>query len=142
MTSTGDSELGTRNSELKEAVIAALRTVKDPEIPVNIYDLGLIYELDVDDDGAVAVTMTLTTPNCPVAEMIPQNVKQAVEAVEGVASAEIKLVWEPPWKPEMMSDDAKLALDYIPGSGVAGFAAKRSMAQVTIGRRPTERDRR
>jgi FeS assembly SUF system protein len=124
---------------LAPSIIAALRTVKDPEIPVNIYDLGLIYALEVDDAGAARITMTLTTPNCPVAEMIPASVQRAVEAVEGVTRAEVTLVWDPPWKPEMMSEDAKLALDFIPGAG-EGFAARRGQAVtgLTINRRPGE----
>jgi FeS assembly SUF system protein len=98
-------------SELRGRVIAALREVYDPELPVNLYDLGLIYELDVDDAGAVAIRMTLTTPNCPVADMMPQQVHDAARAVDGVAAVDVSLVWEPKWTGEMMSEDAKLLLE-------------------------------
>jgi FeS assembly SUF system protein len=100
-------------SDLKDAVIAALRTVRDPEIPVNLYDLGLIYGLDVGDDGAVRVRMMLTTPNCPVADALPGQVRNAVEGIDGVSRAEIELVWDPPWTPAMMSEDAKLHLEMM-----------------------------
>jgi len=94
----------------RDAVVEALRTVYDPEIPVNIYDLGLIYGLDIADDGSVAVEMTLTAPGCPVAGEMPGEVARAVAAVEGVGEATVTLVWEPGWTPERMSEDAKLAL--------------------------------
>ncbi len=94
----------------RETVIEALRTVHDPEIPVNIYDLGLIYETDVGDDGSVSVQMSLTAPGCPVAGEMPGMVARAVAAVEGVGEVEVQLVWEPAWTPERMSEDAKLAL--------------------------------
>jgi FeS assembly SUF system protein len=96
---------------LKGAVIAALRGVYDPEIPVNIYDLGLIYELEVDEaSGKVKVQMTLTAPGCPVAQTFPEVVRQAVEEVSGVEEAEVELVWEPPWSQERMSEAARLEL--------------------------------
>ena len=95
----------------REAVIAALRTVHDPEIPVNIYDLGLVYEVELLSDGAVRIEMSLTAPACPVAGDIPYWVADAVAAVDGVGEVEVRLVWEPPWTPERMSDEAKLALD-------------------------------
>ena len=98
--------------ELYEAVIAALRDIFDPEIPVNIYDLGLIYGVDI-DDGHVAVTMTLTTPHCPVAESMPGEVEMRVGAVPGVGSAEVSLVWDPPWDSSKMSDEAKLELGML-----------------------------
>jgi FeS assembly SUF system protein len=94
-------------------VIAALRDIFDPEIPVNIYDLGLIYGVDVSADGHVAVTMTLTTPHCPVAESMPGEVELRVGAVPGVRDAEVSLVWDPPWDPQKMSDDAKLELGML-----------------------------
>lgn len=95
----------------REAVIDALRTVYDPEIPVNIYDLGLVYDLEVADDGTVKVEMTLTAPACPVAGELPQWVAEAVAGAEGVGEVEVTLVWDPPWTPERMSDDAKMLLD-------------------------------
>lgn len=98
--------------KLYEAVIAALRDIFDPEIPVNIYDLGLIYGVDI-DDGHVVVTMTLTTPHCPVAESMPSEVEMRVMAVPGIATAEVNLVWDPPWDPGKMSDEAKLELGML-----------------------------
>ena len=95
----------------QDSVIDALRTVHDPEIPVNIYDLGLIYDLAIGDDGGVKVEMTLTTPACPVAGMMPQQVADAVATVARVGEIEVKLVWDPPWTMDRMSEDARLALD-------------------------------
>jgi len=102
---------GARVAE-REAVIEALRTVHDPEIPVNIYDLGLIYDLALETDGKVRIGMTLTAPACPVAGEMPQWVAEAVAAVDGVGEVEVDLVWDPPWSPECMSDDAKMLLDW------------------------------
>lgn len=93
------------------AILDALRSVHDPEIPVNIYDLGLIYKLDRADNGNVAIDMTLTAPACPVAGEMPGKVAEAVAAVPGVGEVEVHLVWEPPWTKDRMSEDAKLALD-------------------------------
>ena len=93
-----------------EAVVEALRTVHDPEIPVNIYDLGLIYDMKVEENGDVSVLMTLTAPACPVAGEMPGQVAHAVAAVEGVGEVEVTLTWEPPWGKERMSEDARLAL--------------------------------
>jgi FeS assembly SUF system protein len=93
------------------AVIDAMKTVYDPEIPVNIYDLGLIYRLDLAPNGNVAIDMTLTAPACPVAGEMPGRVAEAVAAVPGVGEVEVHLVWEPPWTKDRMSEDAKLALD-------------------------------
>jgi FeS assembly SUF system protein len=98
--------------ELYESVIAALRQVFDPEIPVNIYDLGLIYGVDI-ADGHCIVTMTLTTPHCPVAETMPGEVELRVMAVPGIASAEVNLVWDPAWDPGKMSDEAKLEMGML-----------------------------
>jgi FeS assembly SUF system protein len=95
----------------RDALIAALRTVHDPEIPVNIYDLGLIYGLDIGGDGTVRIEMTLTAPACPVAGIMPQQIADAVAAVDGVGTVEVRLVWEPPWTRDRMTDEAKLALD-------------------------------
>ena len=95
----------------KDAAIAALRTVFDPEIPVNIYDLGLIYELEIFSNGSVRVEMTLTAPACPVAGEMPVWVADAVAGVDGIGEVEVRLVWEPQWTPDRMTDEAKLALD-------------------------------
>lgn len=96
---------------LEARVIEAIREVYDPEIPVNIYDLGLVYELNLDQAKRSAdITMTLTTPNCPEAEKIPLSVRQAAESVEGIDHATVKLVWSPPWDKSRMSEDAKLLL--------------------------------
>ena len=97
---------------LYEAVLDALKEIYDPEIPVNIYDLGLIYGVEVDEGHAV-VTMTLTTPHCPVAESMPAEVELRVSAVPGIATADVNLVWDPPWDPQKMSDDAKLELGML-----------------------------
>lgn len=98
-------------SGLEKGVVAALRTVFDPEIPVNIYDLGLVYSLDVDEEaGAVQVRMTLTAPACPVAATFPAKVEAAVRAVAGVRDAKVELVWDPPWSKSMMSEAARLDL--------------------------------
>lgn len=99
--------------DLYEAVIQAMREIFDPEIPVNIYDLGLIYGLEITDDGHAVVTMTLTTPHCPVAESMPAEVEMRVGAVPGVGHAEVNLVWDPPWDPQKMSDEAKLELGML-----------------------------
>lgn len=98
--------------DLYDRVLEALRSIYDPEIPVNIYDLGLIYGLEIDGGHAV-VTMTLTTPHCPVAESMPGEVETRVGAVPGVGSAEVNLVWDPPWDPQKMSDEAKLELGML-----------------------------
>jgi FeS assembly SUF system protein len=95
---------------IRDQVIAQLKTVFDPEIPVNIYELGLIYKVDVAADGATQVTMTLTTPMCPAAEELPPEVETKARSVPGVTSVQLDLVWEPPWSPDMMSDAAKLDL--------------------------------
>ena len=99
--------------EFESKIVDALKTVHDPEIPVNIYDLGLIYEIDAHDDGTVNITMTLTNPNCPVADIIPQDVKKAVETVEGVKQVHVTLVFEPEWNKDMMSDAAMLELGLL-----------------------------
>jgi FeS assembly SUF system protein len=105
--------VGEVGGDLYEAVIDALKEIYDPEIPVNIYDLGLIYGVDVADGGHVAVTMTLTTPHCPVAESMPGEVELRVGSVPGVGTAEVNLVWDPPWDPQKMSDEAKLELGML-----------------------------
>jgi len=94
-------------------VVEALREIYDPEIPVNIYDLGLIYGIDVTEDGHIAITMTLTTPHCPVAESMPGEVEMRVGSVQGAGMVEVNLVWDPPWDPHKMSDEAKLELGML-----------------------------
>jgi FeS assembly SUF system protein len=103
---------GEPGGELYEAVIDALKEIYDPEIPVNIYDLGLVYGVEIDAGHAI-VTMTLTTPHCPVAESMPGEVEMRVGAVPGVGSAEVNLIWDPPWDPQKMSDEAKLELGML-----------------------------
>lgn len=98
--------------DLYEAVVNSLKDIFDPEIPVNIYDLGLIYNVEV-DEGHVVVTMTLTTPHCPVAESMPAEVELRVGAVPGVGDAEVNLVWDPPWSPDNMTDEARLELGML-----------------------------
>ena len=96
---------------LTQDIVAALKTVFDPEIPADIYELGLIYKVDIRDDRVVAIEMTLTTPNCPAAEELPTMVENAVASVPGVQSVEINLVWDPAWSPDRMSDEARLVLN-------------------------------
>ena len=95
----------------EDAVIAACATVYDPEIPVNIYELGLIYAIEIEDDGRVRIEMTLTAPGCPSAQELPEQVRGAVLAVPGVAACDVEVVWDPPWTPERMSDEARLAVN-------------------------------
>jgi FeS assembly SUF system protein len=95
----------------QDAVLDAIATIYDPEIPVNIYELGLIYTVDIGDDGAVKVEMTLTAPGCPSAQELPVQVREAVLAVPGVTSAEVETVWDPPWDPSRMTDEARLSLN-------------------------------
>lgn len=111
---TGRTEPGAPlDDALNERVIEALKTVYDPEIPVNIYDLGLIYDLNISPEGVVDLEMTLTAPGCPVAENFPSWVEDAVRSVEGVSDAHVELVWDPPWNPERMSEEAKLELGFM-----------------------------
>lgn len=98
------------HKDLREQVIDALRQIHDPEIPVNIYDLGLIYDLDIDEAGHVAIRMTLTAPGCPVAQTFPGQVARAVEAVQGVSRCSVELTWDPPWTPARASEVARLQL--------------------------------
>jgi FeS assembly SUF system protein len=104
---------GEPGGDVYEGVIDALKEIYDPEIPVNIYELGLIYGVDVTDGGHTVVTMTLTTPHCPVAESMPAEVELRVGAVPGVGDVEVNLVWDPPWDPAKMSDEAKLELGML-----------------------------
>ena len=98
-------------SELKEKIIKEIKKVYDPEIPVNIYELGLIYKIEIDKKNIVNVDMTLTSPNCPVAESLPKEVKDGAMQVEGIEDVDLELVWDPPWNKNMMSDAAKLELN-------------------------------
>ena len=98
-------------SQLTDAIVAALKTVYDPEIPVNIYELGLIYAVEIADDGAVKVEMTLTAPACPSAQELPEQVHNAVMTVQGVTSCDVETVWDPPWDPSRMTEEARLQLN-------------------------------
>ena len=100
-------------SRLRERIVGVLRTVFDPEIPVNVYDLGLVYELAVDTDGGVALSVTLTSPGCPVADMLLKDIHTRVLDVSGVARVRTTLVWDPPWTPDRMSDAARLELGWL-----------------------------
>ena len=100
-----------KNSDFKDEIISLLRTVFDPEIPVNIYDLGLIYDIDLGKNGCVVIKMTLTSPNCPVAESLPVEVEDKVANLPGVMEAKVNLVFDPPWTKEMMSEEARLELN-------------------------------
>lgn len=95
----------------ENAIIDAVSTIYDPEIPVNVYDLGLIYAIDLHDDGKVQVEMTLTAPNCPSAQELPVMVQKAIEKVKGVTEVKVEIVWDPPWDPSRMSDEARLTLN-------------------------------
>ena len=98
-------------SDIKNRVIETVKKIFDPEIPVNIYELGLIYKIEVDEKNKINIDMTLTSPNCPVAESLPKEVKENIMKVEGVADVNLNLVWEPPWDKDKMSDAAKLELN-------------------------------
>ena len=97
--------------ELKEKIIEEIKKIYDPEIPVNIYDLGLIYDIKVENKNTAKVKMTLTSPNCPVAESLPKEVKDGIMQVEGIENVDLKLVWDPPWNQTMMTEAAKLELN-------------------------------
>lgn len=99
--------------QLEQAIVEIIKTVYDPEIPVNIYDLGLIYEINVEEDGAVRIVMTLTSPNCPVAESLPEEVYDKVMTVEGVKSVELNMTFDPPWTKDMLSEEALLELGLL-----------------------------
>jgi FeS assembly SUF system protein len=98
-------------ARMTDDIIAAIKTVYDPEIPADIYELGLIYKVDIEDDRSVKVEMTLTTPNCPSAAELPIMVETAVASVQGVSGAKVDIVWDPPWDPSRMSDEARLVLN-------------------------------
>ena len=99
--------------EIEEKVVAMLRTVYDPEIPVNVYELGLIYKIEVNEKNIVDIDMTLTAPNCPAADFIMEDIRQKVESIEGVTMANVNLVFEPEWNKDMMSEEAKLELGFL-----------------------------
>jgi FeS assembly SUF system protein len=98
---------------LENKVVDMLKTIYDPEIPVDIFELGLIYEVQIDEDKNVAIDMTLTSPNCPVAESLPKEVEDKVSAIEGISKATVKIVFDPPWDKDMMSEEAKLELGFL-----------------------------
>ena len=108
-----DEPTGGAGSDLQAAVVEVLKSVYDPEIPVDIYELGLIYDVDISDDGDATITMTLTTPHCPVAESLPNEVELRVLSVPGIRDAVVNLVWDPPWDPSKMSDEARLELGML-----------------------------
>ena len=97
--------------DLKEKIISEIKKIYDPEIPVNIFELGLIYKIDINEDRKVLIEMTLTSPNCPVAESLPNSVKENILKIDGVESVDLKLVWNPPWTKDKMSEAAKLELN-------------------------------
>lgn len=99
--------------ELESKVLEVIKNIYDPEIPVNIYDLGLIYEIDVDDDHIAHIKMTLTAPNCPVAESLPAEIEAKVRAIEGIKKADVEITFDPPWDKSMISDEAKLELGLL-----------------------------
>ncbi|MBU2650195.1 MAG: SUF system Fe-S cluster assembly protein [Bacteroidetes bacterium] len=99
--------------ELELKIVETLRNVFDPEIPVNIYDLGMIYEIRINDEGHAFILMTLTSPNCPVADSLPQEVKEKINDIPGLTSAEVEITFEPPWSQDMMSEEAKLELGFL-----------------------------
>jgi len=111
--SENDSQAPGPKKSLEFKIVDALQSIFDPEIPVNIYELGLIYDVEIADGGIIRIIMTLTTPHCPVAETMPDLIKQTVESVEGVNSVVVDVVWEPPWDPSMMSEAAQLELGFI-----------------------------
>ena len=98
-------------NDLKEKIISEIKKIYDPEIPVNIYELGLIYKIDIKDENQVKIEMTLTSPNCPVAESLPNSVKENILKINGVKEVDLKLVWDPPWTKDKMSEAAKLELN-------------------------------
>jgi FeS assembly SUF system protein len=123
---------------VREEIVAAIRAIKDPEIPVNIYDLGLIYDIDIDDKCNVKVMMTLTTPNCPVADALPSSVKQKIKELDGTNDVSVELTWEPSWTPAMMSDEAKAAMDMM-GIDAANPVPRTPFTGLSVGQ--TERHR-
>ena len=109
----GEAPVGGPGGDLQAAVVEVLKSIYDPEIPVDIYELGLIYNVEVSEDGDATITMTLTTPHCPVAESLPQEVELRAMSVPGIRDAVVNLVWDPPWDPSKMSDEARLELGML-----------------------------
>ena len=107
-----EATAASETDEIRPRVIEVLKTVYDPEIPVDIYELGLIYEVEIREEATAYIQMTLTSPMCPVAEILPQEVEEKVRSVEGVEDVALDLVWDPPWNPDMMSEAAKLTLNF------------------------------
>ncbi len=107
---TSPLEQSLTEQELRERIIETIRTIYDPEIPINIYDLGLIYDIDVNSSGGVSIKMTLTAPGCPTAVSLPLEVQERVKGVPGVTQATVEVVWDPPWSPDRMSEEARLLL--------------------------------
>lgn len=105
--------MGTDFLQQEAKIIDVIKTIFDPEIPVNVYDLGLIYEIDVDDDGKARIVMTLTSPNCPVAESLPQEVNDKVAAIDGITNVDLNLTFDPPWTKDMLSEEALLELGLL-----------------------------
>lgn len=99
--------------QLEDKIVAMLKTIYDPEIPVDVFELGLIYEVKISETGHVDIDMTLTSPNCPVAESMPNDIKEKVASIEGVTSADVHIVFDPPWDKDMMSEEAKLELGFL-----------------------------
>ena len=130
--------MDSKSTPLEDRVIAALRRVHDPEIPVNIYDLGLIYGIDLSPSGEAHIRMTLTSPNCPVADKIPAEVERAVRGVEGITAATVELTFDPPWDPGRMSEVAEIELEAM---GIDPRRAKESIGSrptgLTVNRKPT-----
>src|SRR5678816_2179605 len=123
------------NDDLRNKIIAAIRTVFDPEIPVNIYELGLIYGIDVSDSGgAVNVQMTLTSPNCPVAESLPRSVESKIRTAPGGSDAKVQIVWEPPWTPEKISEAGRLELECMGIPDLSNIHKKDRFTSVSLGR--------
>ena len=112
-TPTQPTDANSKSREIEESVIEVLRTCYDPEIPVNIYELGLIYSIDVNPSGHVDIRMTLTSPGCPVAGTLPPDVQQKVQSIIGVTTANVEVVWDPAWSPERMTEAAKLQLGFL-----------------------------
>ncbi len=117
LTSSSDDEVSPERmaevNALGERIVGTLKTVYDPEIPVDIYELGLIYKIDIEDDNSVRVEMTLTSPHCPVAETLPTEVEERVASVEGVSACSVEITWDPPWNPQLMSEEAQLELGMV-----------------------------
>lgn len=138
-----DPNVDPKEGTIEARLVEAIRTVFDPEIPVNVYDLGLIYAIEVEPLGDVRITMTLTSPNCPVAEALPAEVQRKARAVEGVRDASIELTFEPPWGPERLSEAGKLELEFTgytgPMGGPHGGVTDLTLGRKRVGERPDRR---